>query len=406
VPVFAAPLLGALGGIGLFSAANVSAEASLNASVAAGLSPPQPGAESEDSVEIEAIPGLTLRLETPRAVTTFAFEPRFFYRWPNASDLERPLMLMQGRVGHEYQLSHRSRYITNVGASYGETDYASSELAFGGAAPRALSAPVIRMFNVTGSSGVRTQLSETHLLGVSALAGHTRPLGTEAQELFTTTMVGALFEQAWQLDPRTTLSFPVTPQYFFIEPGPNWWSVSGQLAYQRQLNRRTRFTASAGATAAGAEDQPVAPFPAGMLEIVRELHARPGARLTNGLTLSLAAFYDPTVGDLTPVAAIDSNLHAELGTDWTLSLAAGASAALTEPDEPVEGVVVADATYLHASAEVGYRISNYTTLSGGVRVAARTGWPLESSTELVDEEVLGFIAIRTSLLLTGSRGQQ
>lgn len=375
------------------------------AEIAAGVAPEVPGADPEPTLTAELTPGVGLRARNERTSFVVHASPRFHYRVPNLGDVERPLVLGRGGLRETHRVSEVVTWSAAVDGAYGEIDYSNTLLAFDTPVARDLFDPIVEVRAVDGTTELEWRLTETQVLEIALVGGYTRLVTEDAQALPETTMVGLDLVQRWQLDEVSSLSVPLSPRYFDVEPDPDTLSVSLQVLYERLLSRRDTLTAAGGFTVLKQEDRETEALPRGALSLSSVVHQRPGFRLTNTIAAGLDVVLDPTLGELRPVAQLSLMERAELGTSWTVSLEAqGFTSATREPlleTDPELARFDRGETDLRASLLAAHRAASWLRLDFGVRASTQASHFAARDFRFIDEQIWVFAGM-TLLVGIGS----
>jgi hypothetical protein len=349
--------------------------------------------EAETTFATELRPGALLRIDTARSTLTLRFDPRIYHRTPNLAGSDRPLVLYQGGAAYGRDLSPRLRWTTAAGASYGEVDYTSPQLAFASPIAGEIETPVVKRITLDASTGLTAQLSRRQGLEANASVSHLESTGVEsgAEASFpTTTTYALLVAHAYALDELSTLSFPVQPRYFVVDPGPDWISGAVGVAYRRQLTPRANLNGLLGVVLTKVDGEETNVYPNALLSYTNIIIERPNANLTNQLEAVLDATLDPTTGNVRPTLGLHASLRSYLGNKWLVDFQA-AGDTTTSAGNNGQGTDGERETLLSASTAVGYRLMNEVRLDGGVRWSTRATNLFADDADLRDRQVFAFL---------------
>jgi hypothetical protein len=383
------PMLGALALIPAVGAVSVDETYYLNAEAATGSAPPIPGGERELSLYSEVRPGFLLLTRTRRTTLELVLEPRMYYRYPNIADLHRPLFLMSGGIRHEYALSERVGWLSLADAQYGEIEYSSAHRVLDSPLARPTT-PVIVTFDANAQTGFRWAATRRYSLSMAAVGEYTASGDPNDEADFpTTTIVGGDITHAFELDQKSTLSFPATGRYYFVSSAPDWTVFTLSAGYRHTPNPRTTLEAEAGVSANKQVGGTTTVFPRMRLTGERVVQQTAAVRVINRLAIVLDATFDPLLGEIYPVVGAELTLTTSFATRWSATVQAlGYTAATREPVN--EGSLD---TYIGGSASVGYALTNEWQLEFGTRTSARA--PHFSQKFVLDEgEIWAFVRIR------------
>lgn len=376
--------------------------------VAAGIAPRAPGEDPEPTITGELTPGYGIRARNERTSFTLQLTPRLYYRLPNLGDVERPLVLGRASVGKSHRVSDVLTWTSSVNAQYGELEFASTDLALDTPVLQERLDPVVTVSSVEGQTEFQWQVTPTYELELAMLAGYTYLSGDAQQNLPETTVVGGDLVQRWQLDSRSSIAFPLSPRYYFVDPEPDTFSLSLQAVYERLLSTRDTLTAAGGITAAQEEGTDLDAFPRASLALSSVIYQRPGMRVTNEVSAGIDAVFEPTLGELRPVVAVAWSERADLGTSWSVSLNAQASTSATS--DPLgqgsagagQTLTIQGETNLSGSLLAAYRAADWLRWDFGVRASTQGSHLDAEDFEFIDEQVWVFTGL-TLLFGLGSR---
>jgi len=361
----------------------------------AGSAPRSPGAAPEGAFALELRPGAALRLVVPRSQLRLAISPRLYYRTPNLAGVERPLFLAQGGADYTYEVDPRTRFQSNLGASYGEVDYTSAAEALGTPLTGELRDASLEVLNVNVEGTLSFQLTPRHTLSFGALAHHTDNIGVDSTTSFpTTTTLGIDLAHAYTLDERSTLSFPVQPRYYVVEPGADWLSTSFNAAFVRMLDPRTTMDAAVGLILVETSDAPLSVYPRATAAVQRVVLERRGTRVTNRAAAVLDASLDPTIGEVRPAVGIELSAQSYFGTRWSAGLSLSAYANTTTRD--AEDATTDDTT-LSSAISAGYRVAEDAWLDFGARYSLRGSNLTADDFDVIERQIWGFVSFRIAI---------
>jgi hypothetical protein len=382
-------------GVGVYGALDQAAF--VRTEVAAGIAPPIPNTEPEETITAELLPGYGLRERSERSSFVLRLLPRVYFRHPDLGDVDRPLVLARAGAESSYRVTELLTWNSSANAAFGELDYASTRLAFASPVARNLSDPVVDVRAADGQTALSWRATETYTLDVAALGAYTVLSGDSELNLPTSTMVGLDVAQRWQLDPVSTLTVPVSPRYYDVTNDRNTASVSLQAVYARQLSLRDSLTASAGATLLREEGYDPEVLPRAVLSLDTVAYQSPGLRLTNSIHAGVDVLFDPALGELRPIALLSWSERAEIGTRWTVTVTAqGFTSA--DPD-PLSGSAEADALAEQGETEFGgslvaaHRANAWLRLDFGVRGSTRASHWASDDFEFIDEQIWVFTGV-------------
>jgi hypothetical protein len=405
----------ALGTTGILASVDLDHAVYARVEAAAGVAPAVPNGESERAVSSEASPSYALRGQSPRLTFGLRAGPRFEYQWPLMRELRRPLVLGRAEGNLEYRLSERWTTAVATTHAYGEIDYSQARLALRTPLASSLDQPVLSAYQGDGRIALTWLSSMRSQTEIAAVAGYSRPLTAASErELATTTRVGGRVGYRYELDPRSSASFAVDGAHYFVKEREgasgvtavedvDSTQVSGVVGYRRALSLRTTFDAGTGVTMIARHPGDVAFLPNGRVLVERVLHQNRGVRVVNGITASLEAVYDPTLGVLYPVAGVEMSLTSEIAERWRVTFLLAGFAAAT-PGPLSETVATAQAegaaeSRFNGSLSVARDITALLDIEFGYRVSADGSHLGSSPYELMNRQAWVFVA------LSGAFGQ-
>ena len=365
--------------------------ASIDARAEAGSAAQRPGDDPEATFAAELIPGIALRLTTPRSRLELQLDPRLYYRNPNLGDVERPLVLGRAGLAHGYQATRNLLWSSRVRAAYGELDYTSTDLAFAAPVAGELPDAVLTTLSVQGATGIGYRFTERNDLGVEAAIDHTESRGsTTNTDLPETTSVSVTVGQRYLLDQRSSITFAVRPEQRYVSPGSDFLVLANTLSYARALSQRTRLDAAAGVIWVKETEESVEALPSALLSLEHVVLRRRFSQVTNRFRAALDAPLDPSTGDVNPALSVEAGALSSFGEHWSVACSVAGSTLLTERDDaPVED---AD-TSISASGSMGYRFSENAQLEWGVRYQTRLQDAFGSNAETVDPQTWAFLRL-------------
>ena len=385
------PMLHALAGApaGVPLLAHVGTVLSVRAEAGAGALPPVPEAAPEPTVDALLEPGVTLLGTTPRANSSLSFTPRLYQREPNFTGVERPLLLGRAAASYGYRVTRRMRWLSLASLTYGEVDYANVSLTFNTPLAARLEDPVLTAFTAEAQTGFAWALSRRSDLSVSGVFVNYQPTGSQ-DVTQNPASVGAGFDVSYgfRLDRRSALSVPVGYRKFWVNPGDDSEVAMASLGYTRKLDARTQIEGQAGIGVELVEGERH-PYPRAMLAYDKLIHQRRNARVSNRISASMDARFDPTAGEVRPTAALEAALRGALGTSWGVFFSLAASTALTS--EPLLDDSL-DST-LAARGGAAHRFNRNLSLDFGVDVGARASHFNADEFRTSDERIRAFIGI-------------
>ena len=385
------PMLHALAGVpaGVPLLAHVGTVVSMRAEAGAGVMPPVPEAEPEPTVDALFEPGVTLIGSTPRANSTLSFTPRLYQREPNFTGVARPLLLGRAAATYGYRITRRVRWLSLVGVTYGEVDYANVGLTFDAPLAARLEDPVLTAFTAEAQTGFTYAVSRRSELGVSGVFINYQPTG-DGDATQNPASVGAGFDVSygWRLDRRSAFSLPVGYRKFWVDPGDDSEVAMASLGYTRQLDTRTQIEGQAGVGVELVQGERH-PFPRAMLAYDKVIHQRRDAKVTNRISATMDARFDPTAGEVRPTAALEAALRAALGTSWGVFFSLAASTALTS--EPLLDDSLDSA--MSARAGAAHTFNRDLSLDFGFDLGARASHFNADDFRTSDERLRAFIGI-------------
>jgi len=398
VPGALLPLLGGLTSLVVpASVAQVENAVFAHVRAEAGSAPRSPGADPEGALALELQPGAALRLTLPRSQLRLVASPRLYYRTPNLADVDRPLFLVQADADYTYDFDPRTRLASKLDVSYGEVDYTNAPAALGTPLAGELEQASLEVLNVNVEGTLTFQLRPRHTLSVGALAHHTDDVGVEASSAFpTTTTVGVELAYGYALDERSTLSFPVQPRYYFVDPGSDWFSTAFNAAFVRQLDLRTTVDARGGLVLVDTRDSALSVYPSAAASIERVVLERRGTRVTNRAGVVLDANLDPTIGEVRPALGVELSALSYFGPRWSAGLSLSAYTNTTTR-EAAEEEPTTDDTTLSSTLSAGYRVGMDAWLDFGARFYLRGTNIIEDDFDVVERQIWGFVTFRIAV---------
>jgi hypothetical protein len=381
------PALGLVGAV-VLGAVEATPFVGGRAEVAAGRSPPSPGLESDTALVTELRPGVGARLEAPRWNALVGAVPRIYYRVPNGN-VYRPLFLLEMNGTASYQVSPRLTWGTLVSSSVGEVNYTNTQLVLNTPIARDVQQPVVTAATVDGSTGLTWDTTPTHRLSLALASFYTTPMGNDSNTTIRRTLaVGFDLTQTWDLSPRSSLVAPLRARHYFVDRAADSNSVELSFGYRRSLDLRTSFSAGAGVAAADSADVPIRFLPVGNLTLERVMHQTRAATLSNRASVHTTASFDPTRGQLYPVAGADLSALGQLGTKWRPSLTVEAFTTLGARSATAGGT----SGRTTARATISYLLTQEVSLDTGVRAGANL---VQTSKHLalVDREFMLFVSV-------------
>lgn len=409
----------------LAAAAVVEAAAGADGEVAAGRAPVDLNGEEENSITFTLVPGAALRLRSSTTSLLLSYAPRIFYRFPNALDVGRPLVLHQVSLAHSVDLSRIQSWGSSASLAFGELDYTGTGLVFPAGISTQLRQAVSNVVRVEGATGYKRQLSRRLGVAFDASAEYTTspddpvtstfqdpgstpemplpdvtitadPLPDSAQ-VTTEASLGYLLDRNDRLGTSAEVTyqwFPDSGRYLLLSPDVSW---------ERQLNRRTTLGLSAGlAYVITLEttldlDQSNSLGGTGSFQLASTLYSARRTTVSSGLNASLDWFFDPIAGTSQPRVGADLTTNIEIGREWLIAPSVSFYTVLRDQGTPATGAMTADgmvplvvatpdATILRVELPFNYSVSQLVSLSFGGRAALR-GKALSEDDFYLNEQV-------------------
>jgi hypothetical protein len=362
-----------------------------------GQSPVVFGEPPEKAVAWTLIPALELRARTRASRLSLQYAPRFFWRYPNALDLNRPVLLHSLELQHELAFSRRLAWTATVTGSVGEVDYTSINQVFATPQSAPVATDVLKIKSVNASAGIVYQTSHRSQLSLGAFESYSSALTSSQEALLPEqSQTGIQPGYSYQVTRFDTLllqarlayqSFSTTEDYVLLNPEIGWAHV---------WNRSTDTVAAIGAShVRSTEDNPITgervveTSPSARVGVRSWLYRRSRLRLQGTATTGIEWFFDPIRALSYPQATAIVGLRAEMPPRWTAALEASfATSARSEPlpDNGEETVVTID-------LPISYLISDTTTFGFGTRGSTR-GPHLSQGAPTEQLELWGYVSLR------------
>jgi hypothetical protein len=362
-----------------------------------GQSPVVFGEAPEKAVAWTLIPAVELRARTRASRLSLEYAPRLFWRYPNALDLNRPVLLHSLELVHDLAITRRLHWTANVTGSVGEVDYTSINQVFATPQSSPVATDVLKIKSVNASASLAYQTSFRSQLSLGAFESYSSALTSSQEALLPEqSQTGILPGYSYLVTRFDTLllqsrlayqSFSTSQDYFLIAPEVGWAHV---------FNRSTDGLAAIGAShVRSTEDNPITgervveTSPSGRLGLRSWLYQRSRFQLRGTATTGIEWFFDPIRALSYPQATAILGLRAEMPPRWTAGFEASfATSARSEPlpDNGQETVVTVD-------LPVTYLISDTTTFGFGARGSTR-GPHLSQGAPTEQLELWGYVSLR------------
>jgi hypothetical protein len=341
-----------------------------------GSAPPASGQPSEPAFALELTQLAGIRIGTRRDTLTLRYTPRFFFRYPNALELTRPLFLHAADARHEHRLSRRGAWENWLVASAGEVDYGSAELALSSRQATAVNVAVIQFVSLDGGSSVSHAFDRRSSATLGVFAGYRAPyeeLGSGSSESApfpSQRHVGVDAKYAHRARSTTELSVPTRIRADAFSSGEQFVATTARLVWRERLERGVSSELSGGAThvrrldTADSDDDVV---PQARAELVARLSSSARTRVEQRSAVFVEAFLDPVRATYVPAFGVEEALHVELLPRWRVGLELRLSTPLAADDARAAEID----SVMTASTPIVYRLGPAARLELGSRLGAR-----------------------------------
>jgi hypothetical protein len=354
------------------------------AEVRAGQTPLYAGGASRDFVAGVLTPQVTLDLREPETSLRLRYFPQLFWERAEGVDRRAPLILHQASVALSTKPVHSTALSAQALGAYGEPDYAALPQFLG--TGQLVLPQVVKIFSLTASAEVQTDLSRRWQLSFIAGGSHFQPLGDQVPAatdpsvpqgvipLITQTSVSITPGTAYKLTRVDTLGLSASVMDSKFSNGVQILVANPSFGWRRrlapgdeiQLGVGLAYARDLGSTKAVSTQGPV--IPTGSAEVIWRLLTDGESSLTGDLRAAVDDYVDPILGIsgprflasarlvLLPRPDWSAALQADFGTVWASSTIAG---------------VLPDETAASVSLPIRHWLSSHFAFETGARWADR-----------------------------------
>lgn len=426
-----------------FASSVIEAGVGADSEVAAGRAPVDFAGAPKDSASFTMVPGAGVRRRSAQSTLTLSYTPRIYYRGPNALSVDRPLVLHQAALNHNWEVKGDFAWTSSAQVSVGQIDYTAAGVVFDETISSTVRSSITDLFRATGTSGVRftfgprvtlnidnaveynTTLDDTGVVTTPEAPVGAPPVTGDGQSVF-----GTIIPDSFQVSTHPALGYligrdmyvgtSVDVTYQWFEDTARYLLISPDLYWTAKFGARTTLSIAGGVSylhvldATDLADQESSVGGNAHVDVNHVVYRGTGTTATYGLDASVEYFFDPITGTSTPRAGATTRLLLELGKQWTVEplaafytvlkttryvlLSNGVPVAVDPNDPngvPVDNLVVAnDATLFRLELPVTYQASEGVGFSFGVRSNMRAR-PLSDDNFKLNEqsEVWAFIGL-------------
>jgi len=398
-----------------FSSSVVEAALGADGEVAAGRAPIDYAGDPKNSLTFTLVPGAALRRRSADSTLTLSYNPRIFYRLPNALELNHPLVLHQVGLDHTLDIGKWLAWSTSAQLAVGQIDYTAAGVVFDPTLSSAVRTSITDILRATGTSGLKYQFSPRFALHLDGGVEYTTTLDSTSvvptpaavasgqSASAGQTVFGSIIPDSFQLrgKPGLALSlgrvshvgaaaeltyqwFKATARYLVLSPEIDWDTKFGQ---------RTTLSLAGGAAyvwtldAVDPKDKQNSLGGTGNIDVRSLVYNGAGLSTTLGLNAALEWFFDPILGTSQPRAGTTASGLLQVGRRWQIAPVAAFYTLLKTtryrllrdgvPLAPDDPAVLEQqrqqelTTLLRLELPFDYRISDAASFGFGVRAALR-----------------------------------
>ncbi|MEY2934878.1 MAG: hypothetical protein RL033_5627 [Pseudomonadota bacterium] len=437
-----------------FAASVVEAGVGADTEVAAGRAPVDYAGEAKNSASFTMVPGASVRRRSADSTLMLSYTPRLYYRGPNALAVDRPLVLHQAGLTHNWDPGHAFSWTNGAQVSIGQIDYTAAGVVFDETVSSAVRTSITDLFRATGTTGVRfavgprlsltldnaieytTTLDKTSVIPTPAAvaAGQAQTPGM-GQSVF-----GSVIPDSFQVRTHPGLGYLIGRDMHFgtsLDFTYQWFKdtaryllISPDLFWDAKFGARTTLAISGGVSylytldAVNPDERQNSLGGNGNIDLSTIVYRGLGTTATYGLDASLEYFFDPIAGTSQPRAGATTRMTLELGRQWTLEPIAAFytvlkttrifylvdGAPLTEdPNDPggvtLQQTIAPDATLVRLELPITYQASESVGLSFGVRSTLRSRPITDPDFKLNEQsEVWAFVGLTVRAATSSDHG--
>lgn len=399
-----------------FASSVVEAGVGADSEVAAGRAPVDYAGTPKDSASFTVVPGAGLRRRSAQSTVTLSYTPRIYYRGPNALSVDRPLVLHQAALNHNWDATHEFAWTSSAQVSVGQLDYTAAGVVFDETISSAVRTSITDIFRATGTTGFRfafgprvslnvdnsveytTTLDDTSVIPTPEATAAGEPVVGTGQSVF-----GSVIPDSFQLSSHPALGYligrdmhigtSVDVTYQWFKDTARYLLISPDLYWDAKFGARTTVSIAGGVSylhvldAVNVADQENSVGGNAHVDLNTIVYRGSGTTATYGIDASLEYYFDPITATSTPRAGATTRLLLELGKQWALEPLAAFYTVLkttryrflnnglpvtADPNDPngipiVEDRVANDATLVRLELPVTYQASEGVGFSFGVR---------------------------------------
>ena len=335
---------------------------------------------TEASVAFSVVPVAGIQVHSDRTELTALYRPRAYWRFPNPMSLERPLILHQANLEHQYLLSERTTWLNRAYGSIGEVDYTLSSLVFDPSQPSVPKDSVTNLVRFGGTTALAHQLTHRASAGVALAGNYNSPLDTSEETVFVRSADAEVAPYwGYHLTPRDSLTLEAGVGYAWFDAEATYLTVMPNLVLGHDFTEQTNGGVGVGVAYLRvldgiASDGPAAGdtdvSPTGEAHLTTHVYSERGRYVDAGVSAQYQWYFDPVVGR--PVQRAGGGVFGTftLLPDWTMGAAVSFFTTVGEStfETAEEATTVrTDQTMLRIDAPVSYDINRFLGLEFGVR---------------------------------------
>jgi len=362
------------------------------AEVRAGQTPLFAGGAPRDFVAGVLTPEASVDLREPETSLRLRYFPQLFWERAEGVDRRAPLVLHQASLTLSTKPVRSTALSAQALGAYGEPDYAALPQFLG--TGQLVLPPVVKIFSLTGSAGVQTNLSGRWLLSFIAGASHFQPVGDQTppqmlstpvpsmpQPTFialTQTSVGVTPGTAYKLTRVDTLGLTVSAMDSWFSNGVEIFVANPSLGWRRrlapgdeiQLGAGLAYAHDLGTVRVVSTQKPV--IPTGSAELIWRLLTDGESSLTGDFRAAVDDYVDPILGISGPRFLASARLALLPRPDWSAALQADFGTVWTSTAS-IPGFVggFPDETAASVALPIRHWISDHFAFETGARWADR-----------------------------------
>jgi hypothetical protein len=378
-------VMSGFGAVAIAVLATLEAASGARTELAVGTAPVLPSGPNETSAALTLEPFAGLRFAEPDWTIVAAYDPRVFWRRPNAAALDRPIYLHRAFASHEVSFDRRTEMGERLTLAYGEIDYTASGIALLPGQTSQVDVAVLNYYEVASDVAFSRLLDRRTTLGVGVSGGESGAV--DSAILPTHRQIEGGPEITRTLGRRDALAFPVTAG--FHEVGDvDLVTSGGALDWTHRPSLRTETLLAAGARyASRLDDGDSNVLPLATAAVKSTLHAEGARRLDVGVALSLRPVLDVVAAVYRAIFAFESDVVYQPAPRWTTSL----RTSLYTPIDPAREPRQPETTY-SAEAPITWTPSPEVGLEFGVRHAGRAPH-LANGFSIAQPQIWGYFAL-------------